>query len=161
MLVHHMRGRANAAEFEDRAIGADKPRVGCPAGGRKRRAASRFLFNGVSDEFCEGVRADARWASGSHATLASWRQSDGGPNSPAYKPARADWPSAARAPLRRSVQPLCFRGVTRFECELLFEFPNPCPEIIRHALSQPVEAALGRFPGTRHRKGHPYVPIGC
>ena len=30
MLVHHMRGRANEAEFEDRAIGADKPRVGCP-----------------------------------------------------------------------------------------------------------------------------------
>lgn len=62
-----------------------------------------------------------------------------------------------------SWSPLCFSGVTRFEGELLFAFPNPCPEIVRHALSQPVDSGLGMFPGTRHRKGdvyHPCVPIG-
>src|ERR1700736_1828992 len=55
MLVHHMRGRADEAEFEDRAIGANKPRVGGSAGGRKRRAASRFPFDRASDELCEEV----------------------------------------------------------------------------------------------------------
>jgi hypothetical protein len=55
MLVHHVRGRADEAEFEDWAIGTDKTRIRRSAGGRKRRAASCFRFDDLSNKFRESV----------------------------------------------------------------------------------------------------------
>jgi hypothetical protein len=55
---------------------------------------------------------------------------------------------------RLGMQPLGCRGVTRFECEFFFPFPQPFPEIIRDTLAKPIDAGLGVLPGTCHRKGH-------
>ena len=50
MLVDHMHRRADEAEFDNRAIGADEPRIRSAAARRQNRLAPGLLFDGFGDE---------------------------------------------------------------------------------------------------------------
>ena len=74
------------------------------------------------------------------------------------------WP--ARKFDQRSSSSASFDACSRFasvgsrvpQTEALLALPDQVAKIIRNTLPEPVVAAVGMFPGTRHRKSHLYHP---
>jgi hypothetical protein len=56
------------------------------------------------------------------------------------------------------MQPLCLSRISRAQTEALLALPEKVAKIIRNTFPEPVIAAVGMLPGSRHRKSHVYHP---
>ena len=55
---------------------------------------------------------------------------------------------------RGCMQTFRFGGLFGAESFLLFELADDRAQFFWHRLAEPINASLGMFPGSRHRKGH-------